>query len=502
MPLFGPPGQRISYEVYPHPADAPPIVLVHGFTASAASFAANIEGLSQHFTVITAELLGHGSSDAPADPAAYAPDHAVRRLIGLIDHLGYERVLLCGHSLGGALALRVALDAPEWVAGVVVINSSSAAGDPAWRESARQGMASMAARVRDEGTGFLRGTRLYPAHSRRLDPDSREMLVRDFDRLQPAGFAGTAESLVAEVNAWERHPELEVPLLLVVGDRDADFAPKAEGFADRLPRGLARTVHLPEAGHAANIEQPREFESATVAFARSIGYLAAPQSAGAGASRMMTALGGVLVVAGIGLLTAAIFVNNGNSDSGGPILAAPAPTEEVRSSPTPQESTAGTRSAGPANAGGMATATAGAASATPAVSPTAAASPTKAPPTATPTTRPAVQQPPATATPTATPTESPTPAPTSTPAGPYAAISGPASAAVGESAIFVDASAPGAQIQTWTWTTPAGTTRHVPAVSVAFQSPGCYAITLTTLFKDGQSRTTSTNIAVGGATCN
>ena len=46
----------------------------------------------------------------------------------------------------------------------------------------------------------------------------------------------TAQSLVVDVNAWERHPELSVPMLLVVGDRDSDFAPNAAAFLARFPQ--------------------------------------------------------------------------------------------------------------------------------------------------------------------------------------------------------------------------------------------------------------------------
>lgn len=503
MPLFGAPGQRIGYQVYPHPGGAPPVVLIHGFTASSASFEANLDGLREHFTVVTVDLLGHGNSDAPIASAAYGPEQAIRRLINLFDHLGFGQVLLCGHSLGGALALRFALDVPERVAGLAIINSSSAAGPPQWRETARADMAEMAARVRAEGTGFLKKTRLYPAHSRRLDPVSKELLTRDFDRIQPAGLAGTVESLVVEVNAYERHPELAMPMLLVVGDRDADFAPKAEAFAARFPEGLVHIVHLPEAGHAANLEQPREFEAALVAFARMIGYLpAAAPRGGLGATRLMTTLGGVLVVAGIGLLAAALFLNGGgDGDDDGPILAAPAPSEEARAAatPTPEEQAAGTRAAGPLNVGG-ATATA-ASNTPPAASPAATATPTATPPPATPTARPAAQQPTNTPTPTATPAREPTPAPTATPAGPYAAISGPTTAEVGETAVFYDASAPHTEVLTRTWSTPSGTVPHEAGVSVKFTSPGCHTVSLTALFKDGTSRTAALAVSVGGVAC-
>ena len=120
MALFGTPGERIAYEVYPsEAAGAPRLMLLHGFTASAASFEANIADLRRNFEVITVELLGHGKSDAPADSAAYGPAPAVARILGLMDHLGRERVLLCGHSLGGAVGLRLALDAPDRLSGLV-----------------------------------------------------------------------------------------------------------------------------------------------------------------------------------------------------------------------------------------------------------------------------------------------------------------------------------------------------------------------------------------------
>ncbi|MBK7126637.1 MAG: hypothetical protein IPH65_12085 [Dehalococcoidia bacterium] len=235
----------------------------------------------------------------------------------------------------------------------------------------------MAARVRAEGTGFMKKTRLYPAHSRRLDPLSRELLTRDFDRLAPAGVAGTADSLVVDVNAWERHPTLSVPFLLIVGERDADFAPNADAFLSRFPPDLARVIRLPEAGHAANIEQPRQFEEAVTGFAREIAYLRAPAAQG---SMVLTALGGALVFGGLGLLAAALFFTGGNDSDGGTIAAAPETTRIATQSPVAQ--VAGTSASGqptrPSVVGGTAVAPSPAAT-TPNASPSAAATATPAP---------------------------------------------------------------------------------------------------------------------------
>jgi 2-succinyl-6-hydroxy-2,4-cyclohexadiene-1-carboxylate synthase len=499
MRLFGAPGERIGYEVYPHPFEAPPLILIHGFTASASSFEANLDGLRRDFTVITAELLGHGASDAPEDAAAYGPGPAVQRIINLLDHLGYESAFLCGHSLGGALALRVALDAPHRVAALAVINSSSAAGTPAWRDAARPRMLEMAERVREGGTEFLKRTRMYPAHSRRLDPISRDLLTRDFDRLLPAGVAGTAEGLVVEVNAWERHAELSVPMLLVVGDKDVDFAANAEAFVERFPPLMVQTVHLPHAGHAANIEQPREFEQAMGEFARMVGYLREPGAADNGsANRMLTALGGSLVLAGIGLLAAAIFFNSGDSNGESPVLAAAAatdaPTQAVES-PTMEQVTAvaGTRVAGPGpvNVGGQATQAA--------LTPTVGVAATTVPPTATPTTAPAQTNPEPTATPEPEPTSTPEPTPTAV-SGPRAVIVGPRTAEVGQQVTYIAETGGGALRVDWQ--TPTGPVPIQPGISVTFGAAGCYPIGLTATFPlpTGQI-SSSIVVAVGGEDC-
>jgi len=273
MPLFGRPGERIAYSVHQQREGAPPLFLVHGFTASRASFANNIEPLSEHFTVVMTELLGHGDSEAPEDARPYGPGPAVERIVGLMDHLGYERVLLCGHSLGGALALRLALDAPERLAGLIVMNSNSAAGTPEWREDARRGMGEMASRIRREGKGFLKTTRLYPAHSRRLPPEIRAQLARDFERTADAGIAGTAEALTVHVNAYERLPGLRVPTLVVIGELDRDFVRNAPHFIERMPPDLVRTVTIEGGGHAANVERREAFEAALLEFAAAIGYV-------------------------------------------------------------------------------------------------------------------------------------------------------------------------------------------------------------------------------------
>jgi 2-succinyl-6-hydroxy-2,4-cyclohexadiene-1-carboxylate synthase len=514
MPLFGKPGERIAYERYQPlgPSNSPPLVLLHGFTVSSAAFDANIAALRRHFTVVTVDLLGHGASESPEEPEPYAPEAAIARLLALFDELGFDKLLLCGHSLGGALALRLALDAPERLSGLVVMNSMSAAGTPEWRDQARAGMSQMAAKARKEGTGFLKETRLYPAHSKRLDDPSRLLLVQAFEQLTPAGMAGTAEQLTANVNVWERHPELAVPLLVIVGDRDRDFAAQARAFVSRFPSELVRTAVIPGAGHAANIEEPRAFEDAMVAFGREIGVLSEGESVVEASllSRLggtaLTAVGVLLVASGIALVGASFVVGGKSAPAQQPVLAAQPADSVTREIVT---AVAGTRAAGPNAPLAVVTITAPpetatvlAAAVTSAPVATEAPAATSAPAAPTPASAPAD-------TPVATPATTPSPAPTAdaTPAptaqGPYAAVGGPVTAAVNEVVTFVSMSVPGADVLRWSWST-SGVVAPQPNIAVLrvrFPNAGCQTVGLTVVFKGGAQKSATMTVAVGGAIC-
>ncbi len=496
MAQYGEPGERIGYEVHAHPDGAPPLLLLHGFTASSASFATNLASLRERFTVVTVDLLGHGASDAPADPHAYTPDHAVERIIGLMDKLDFDRALLCGHSLGGAVALRVALDYPERVAGLVVINSNSAAGSPRWREDVQPRLEEMARRLRAEGTGFLKESRLYPARSSRLPADAKAMLKSDFERLDANGVAGTAEGLIARINAFERLPELAVPTLLVIGDRDQEFVNNAPRMIANIRRNVVQMVTLEDAGHAANLEQPEGFRSALIAFSEDIGYL--HEEKAAGRKRMLLVfVGGSLLTAALAFLAAAFVISQKNDNE-------PTNTGVSTVTPTPKGQAAATRprttgTAASASAVLPATpppAAAGAASVT-GTATVAVATPTNRPPVATPT--PVTNQPtptpvpptatPATATATATPV---TPTPTATPPGGRSLSVGVNPGTGLTRTFFATASGPQPLRIDWSQGSPS----QGFSTTVTFPGPGTYTVTATATYLTGTAVSGSTMVTV------
>jgi pimeloyl-ACP methyl ester carboxylesterase len=107
------------------------LILVHGGQPSAADFNAwewqqNFDGLAEHFRVLALDRIGQGYTDNPADLDAYADYYplVVEHLYGFIRALGLERVHLVGHSQGGWPVARLALDHPELVASLVIVDST------------------------------------------------------------------------------------------------------------------------------------------------------------------------------------------------------------------------------------------------------------------------------------------------------------------------------------------------------------------------------------------
>jgi pimeloyl-ACP methyl ester carboxylesterase len=105
-------GLRIAYDVT---GSGPAVVLQHGLLSRRERWHANgfVAALAPRFTVVTVDSLGHGESDKPADPAAYARAERADQLAAVMDEVGAERAHLVGYSMGGWMATGFAARHPH-----------------------------------------------------------------------------------------------------------------------------------------------------------------------------------------------------------------------------------------------------------------------------------------------------------------------------------------------------------------------------------------------------
>jgi pimeloyl-ACP methyl ester carboxylesterase len=98
------------------------LVLVHGSGCSADSWRYQVTGLARDFEVMAPDLPGHGASASAGDPSIELYAVTVRKVL---QRLGARRVFLAGHSMGGAVALQVALERPDLLKGLILIGTSA-----------------------------------------------------------------------------------------------------------------------------------------------------------------------------------------------------------------------------------------------------------------------------------------------------------------------------------------------------------------------------------------
>jgi 2-succinyl-6-hydroxy-2,4-cyclohexadiene-1-carboxylate synthase len=222
------------------------VALVHGFTQTSASWGPVAERLARWFEVVPVDLPGHGGSGAVRVGFAEAA--------GLVGKAGGPAAYL-GYSLGGRLCLRLALDRPDLVEGLVLVGASPGIADPAARAERRAADERLARRIERDGVAaFLDDWLAGP-----LFATLPEEAAGREERL-----ANTAEGLAsalrrlgtgAQEPLWDRLGQLRPPALLVAGERDPKFARIAMEMAAAIGP-TAQVALVPGAGHAAHLERP------------------------------------------------------------------------------------------------------------------------------------------------------------------------------------------------------------------------------------------------------
>jgi pimeloyl-ACP methyl ester carboxylesterase len=115
-------GLTLHFRDYPGPADAVPVIVLHGLTRNAREAAATAERLAGERRVLAPDMRGRGMSDYASDSSTYTPLHYVADLKGLLDQEGIERFVAIGTSLGGLMTMLLALDQPERIAGAALVD--------------------------------------------------------------------------------------------------------------------------------------------------------------------------------------------------------------------------------------------------------------------------------------------------------------------------------------------------------------------------------------------
>lgn len=242
--------------------DGPAVVLLHGFTGTADMWLPFLPVL-EPFRVLRVDLLGHGRSDCPDDPERYRMEEAVADIFALLDRLGIGTFAPVGYSMGGRVALRLALADPNRCWALVLESASPGITDPDERRRRIASDEELAGLVEREGIeAFVRVWESLPlwASQQRLSEPVRAALRAQRLKQRPEGLAGSLRGLGAgrDEPVLERLGELgALPVLLITGSLDEKYVALARRMVSLLPNGSWQNI--PNAGHAVHLEEPEIF---------------------------------------------------------------------------------------------------------------------------------------------------------------------------------------------------------------------------------------------------
>ncbi len=236
-----------------------PVVVLHGFTGSTTTMRTLARPLADIRRVVAVDLPGHGRNTPTDDVYAFGFEHTVDAVADVIGqhHLGPTHLI--GYSMGGRVALGLAVRHPDCVASLSLIGASPGLSDPVERAARRRADDELADDLLERGlTTFVDRWMASPlfASQERLGVD--KLADARVQRLtnDPDGLAGSLRGAGtgAQPSYWHDLASIDLPVLLLVGDED----PKYRAIAMRMAAGLAQSAIevVPEAGHAAHLEHP------------------------------------------------------------------------------------------------------------------------------------------------------------------------------------------------------------------------------------------------------
>jgi 3-oxoadipate enol-lactonase len=248
-------GIRVHYVDTGRNLQNPPIVLIHGFPFSSEMWKPQIEFLKERYRVISYDIRGHGNTDD--GDGQYTIELFVDDLIALLDNLKVKKVVLCGLSMGGYIALRAVERNPERVSSLILCDTGPQAdsNDVKLRRFANM-KAVKTKGVKAFAEGFVKA--VFRPESFESRPHEVEAIRSMIESNSEMGICGTLLALACRTDTTESLDLIRVPTLIMVGEEDKICPPKLSELMDS--RISNSEIHiLADAAHMSNLETTEEF---------------------------------------------------------------------------------------------------------------------------------------------------------------------------------------------------------------------------------------------------
>jgi 3-oxoadipate enol-lactonase / 4-carboxymuconolactone decarboxylase len=236
-----------------------PLLLLNSIGTDMGSWDRALPHLLPAFRVLRMDARGHGASDAPA--GEYSLDLLADDALAVLDAAGVEQAVVCGVSLGGMIAMTLALKAPRRVSSLIPACTSPRMDEQTWRARIAAVQAGGTAAIAEAALGRFVSPAFAQTHADVVDSLRAGLLAQSAE-----GYAGCGAA-IRDMDLVGRLPAIATPTLVIGGERDVStpFADHGRRIAEAIPD--AQTSLL-DAGHLAQVEAPTAFAAAVASFVR------------------------------------------------------------------------------------------------------------------------------------------------------------------------------------------------------------------------------------------
>ena len=245
-------GVSIFYEAV---GDGPAVLLSHGYGATSQMWQGQRDLIAKSHKLIVWDMRGHGQTDSPDDQSCYSEAETVADMAAILDAEGVDDAVIGGLSLGGYMSLAFHVAHPARTRALMLFDTGPGYNNPQAREGWNTGMAIPRAEALErDGLAALGG--------------SEE--VRVSTHRSAEGLARAARGMLAQFDnrIIQSLASIERPTLVLVGENDEPFLAGTDYMANKIPNSTK--VIVPNAGHAANIDNPEDFNGAVAEFLSSL----------------------------------------------------------------------------------------------------------------------------------------------------------------------------------------------------------------------------------------
>jgi len=260
MPFAQINGMQMHYQIY---GEGEPLLLVHGLGSSGRDWEIQYAHFAQNYQVIVFDGRGHGQSDKPPGPysiARFAEDCAK-----LLKFLELEQVHVVGISMGGMIALQLAVDYPEMMKSLVVVNTGPELVVHSLNDLFQLWQRLLIIRlVGMRKLGEILSRRLFPKPEQEV---LRKIFIERSAENDPRSYINSLKGMVGWSVVDCLH-KITCPTLIVAADNDYTPVEEKRPFVERIPN--VQLAVIEDAHHAVTVERPEEFNRIVEDFLRKI----------------------------------------------------------------------------------------------------------------------------------------------------------------------------------------------------------------------------------------